>query len=56
MIDWYFEQTKEKVVLGTTPNTRADRFYRFQGWKPVGDYANGETKFELSYENWTKRV
>ena len=56
MIDWYFEQTKEKVVLGTTPNTRADRFYRFQGWEPVGSYANGETKFELSYENWTNRV
>lgn len=56
MIDWYFEQTKEKVVLGTSPDTRADRFYRFQGWKPVGNYANGETKFELSYEDWVNEV
>ena len=56
MIDWYFEQTQEKVVLGTSPDTRADQFYRFQGWKPVGNYANGETKFELSYEDWMNEV
>jgi len=54
MIDWYFEQTQEKLVLGTAPNTRAERFYNLQGWTPVGSYSNGEVKFELSYENWVK--
>ncbi|WP_316814483.1 GNAT family N-acetyltransferase [Pedobacter nyackensis] len=56
MIDWYFQQTKDKVVLGTGPNTRAEKFYAFQGWTQVGSYANGETKFELSYERWIHRT
>jgi GNAT superfamily N-acetyltransferase len=54
MLDWYFKQTKEKLVLGTSPDTRADRFYRLQGWKPVGRYANGDTQFEMSYEDWNR--
>ncbi|ATP59109.1 GNAT family N-acetyltransferase [Pedobacter ginsengisoli] len=54
MIDWYFEQTTEKVVLGTSPNTRAERFYNLQGWTPVGSYANGEIKFEMHYEDWLR--
>lgn len=53
MIDWYFQQTKDKVVLGTSPNTRAERFYALQGWTPVGSYSNGEVKFELTYTDWT---
>lgn len=55
MIDWYFQQTKDKVVLGTAPNTRAERFYKLQGWTPVGRYSNGETKFELSFNDWASR-
>lgn len=54
MIDWYFQQTKEKIVLGTAPNTRAARFYTLQGWTPAGSYANGEVKFEMNYTDWTK--
>ena len=53
MINWYFEQTKEKVVLGTAPNTRAEQFYQLQGWSRVGTYPNGEVKFELNYYDWT---
>jgi GNAT superfamily N-acetyltransferase len=56
MIDWYFEQTKDKLVLGTAPNTRAERFYTLQGWTQVGSYPNGETKFELSYRHWIDRA
>lgn len=56
MIDWYFQQTKDKVVLGTAPNTRAERFYSLQGWTQVGNYPNGETKFELSYQDWIDRA
>lgn len=55
MIDWYFQQTKDKVVLGTAPNTRAERFYPLQGWIQVGSYSNGETKFELTYQRWIHR-
>lgn len=54
MLDWYFQQTKDKVVLGTAPNTRAERFYTLQGWTPVGSYSNGEIKFELRYIDWTQ--
>lgn len=52
MLDWYFQQTKDKVVLGTAPHTRAARFYTLQGWTQVGNYPNGELKFELSYSDW----
>jgi len=55
MIDWYFHQTMENIELGTAPNTRAEQFYRFQGWTQVGNYPNGEVKFELSYQRWTNR-
>lgn len=55
MLDWYFQRTTDTVVLGTAPNTRAERFYSLQGWRSVGSYTNGETKFELSYTDWTNR-
>ncbi|HKG07568.1 MAG TPA: GNAT family N-acetyltransferase [Pedobacter sp.] len=55
MIDWYFSQTKASIVLGTTQNTRAEKFYTLQGWINIGSYSNGEIKFELSFENWTGR-
>ncbi|WP_316788308.1 GNAT family N-acetyltransferase [Pedobacter frigoris] len=55
MMDWYFGQRKDKVVLGTAPNTRAERFYQLQGWTKAGIYPNGEIKFELSYENWAQK-
>jgi GNAT superfamily N-acetyltransferase len=46
MLDWYFTQTNETVWLGTSPNTRAAKFYRMQGWKEVGMHGKGEIKFE----------
>lgn len=52
MMDWYFEQTRAIVVLGTAPKTRAEKFYELQGWRRAGAYSNGEVKFELSYEDW----
>ena len=42
MLDWYFNQQKEMVWLSTSPNTRAEKFYRLQGWKEVGLYGKGE--------------
>ena len=52
MLDWYFDQTKEKIWLGTAPNSRAENFYRMNGWKEVGVHGKGEIKFEMSYEDW----
>jgi len=54
MLDWYFAQTKENVWLGTSPNTRAELFYRKSGWKEIGTHGKGETKFEMTFENWKK--
>ncbi len=55
MLDWYFEQTEETVWLGTSPNTRAENFYRKSGWKEVGVHGKGEIKFEMSYNNWKNK-
>lgn len=54
MLDWYFSQTKEKVWLGTSPKTRAELFYKKQGWTEVGKKPNGETWFEMSFDDWGK--
>ncbi|WP_449398225.1 GNAT family N-acetyltransferase [Chryseobacterium wanjuense] len=55
MLDWYFEQTEETVWLGTSPNTRAENFYRKSGWKEVGVHGKGEIKFEMTYNNWKNK-
>jgi len=56
MIDWYFEQTKETVWLGTAPGTRAEKFYNFMGWKEVGKHGEKEIKFEMSYEAYRQHL
>ncbi len=55
MLNWYFTQTKETVWLGTTPNTRAEKFYRMQGWKEVGVHGKGEIKFEMESPDSLKK-
>jgi GNAT superfamily N-acetyltransferase len=52
MMDWYFLQTKEKIWLGTEPKSRAEKFYRMQGWKEIGIHGKGEIKFEMSADDW----
>ena len=37
----------ETVTLGTEPGTRAERFYRRNGWVSSGHKANGEILFRL---------
>ncbi len=54
MLDWYFEQTKIPVWLGTAPNTRAETLYRKAGWKEIGMHGKGEVKFEMRFEDWVK--
>jgi GNAT superfamily N-acetyltransferase len=55
MLDWYFRQTKETIWLGTDPGTRAEQFYRMQGWRETGIHGHSEIKFEMRYHDWQAR-
>jgi GNAT superfamily N-acetyltransferase len=55
MLDWYFEQQKEMVWLSTAPGTRAEKFYRMQGWKATGLYGKGEIRFEMTAMEWANK-
>ena len=48
MLDWYFEQTKDNVWLGTRINTRAEKFYKIAGWNEIGNHGINEIKFEMT--------
>ncbi len=54
MMDWYFDQEKEKVWLSTAPGSRAEGFYKVAGWKQTGITRSGEVKFEMSAEDWQR--
>jgi len=54
MLDWYFARTQSAVWLGTSPDTRAEQFYRNAGWKEVGIHRKGEIKFEMTAGEWKK--
>lgn len=56
MLDWYFKQTKENVWLGTSPNTRAEIFYRKSGWNEIGMHGKNEIKFEMTFDNWENKI
>ena len=56
MLDWYFSRHPESLWLSTAPNTRAETFYALQGWKKNGVYGKGETKFEISIEDWLTKT
>ena len=53
MLDEYFSKTKETIWLSTEANSRAEIFYKKQGWKNAGFHGN-EVKFEMSFEDWRK--
>lgn len=55
MMDWYFSQTDKTVWLSTAPASRAEGFYRKEGWTETGTYGKGEIKFEMSAEQWRNR-
>jgi GNAT superfamily N-acetyltransferase len=52
MLTWYFTQTAETVWLSTAPGTRAEEFYRRQGWQDTGRTGSGEVRFELTAATW----
>lgn len=56
MLGWFFEAGAAAVWLGTSPDTRAEVFYRSAGWRMVGREANGELRFEMSRDAWLSRA
>ena len=56
MLDWYFSKGKEKVWLGTEPNTRAAAFYKRMGWTETGVNGEDEIKFEMTREEWQNSI
>ena len=56
MLDWYFASGKENVWLGTSPNTRAEKFYMASGWIKNGMHGNKEIKFEMSKSRWENNL
>ena len=55
MLDWYFLRTTKTVWLGTAPGTRAEKFYRTAGWREIGMHGTKEIKFEMCFEDWTRK-
>ncbi|MEY2916818.1 MAG: hypothetical protein RIS73_532, partial [Bacteroidota bacterium] len=53
---WYFSQQKEMVWLSTDVNTKAEKFYRKQGWKETGLYGKTEIKFEMTKDIWQNSI
>jgi len=45
-VDWLAGLGHDRIVLSTTPGTRADRFYQAQGWTR-GAVKDGEVTFQL---------
>lgn len=55
MLNWYFNQTNEKIWLSNSPSTRAEIFYRKSGWTENGVHGKNEIKFEMTYNHWKNR-
>ncbi|MGI8706349.1 MAG: GNAT family N-acetyltransferase [Sphingomicrobium sp.] len=50
VLKWASEHRLERVSLTTTPGTRADRFYRRNGWQEVGHTDEDEVRLERLLE------
>ena len=46
-VDWLWQQGAHEIWLSTDPGTRAEQFYRLQGWQDNGLTDNGEVFFRL---------
>jgi GNAT superfamily N-acetyltransferase len=55
MVTWYFEQMKTRLGLSTEPRTRAEIFYKKQGWTKTGIDLDGDVSFEMTLEDWVQR-
>ncbi|RYY40002.1 MAG: GNAT family N-acetyltransferase [Chitinophagaceae bacterium] len=52
MMNGYFAHSDKTVWLTTAFDTRAEEFYRRQGWRDAGMHNAIERKFELSKQEW----
>jgi hypothetical protein len=55
MLDWYF-QHRANVWLSTAPHTRAEEFYKKQGWTFAGMHSSKEVKFEMTALDWSNKI
>jgi GNAT superfamily N-acetyltransferase len=51
MVAWLWEKGHDQLLLTTECCTRAERFYRKAGWKPVSGASGGELRLELKRPN-----
>ncbi|MEO1653215.1 MAG: GNAT family N-acetyltransferase [Bacteroidota bacterium] len=56
LLDWYFAQDKSQIWLCTDPHTRAEAFYRRQGWQEAGLQNQGEIRLFLDKNTWKRTV
>jgi GNAT superfamily N-acetyltransferase len=56
MLNWYFDQGEEYIWLGTSPHTRAEKFYRKSGWMENGTNGPAEIKFEMHKDQYQNRI
>ena len=64
MLNWYFEQSTEKLWLETAAGTRAEKFYTSSGWIAVKREKKNpsnaalppyiDIRFEMTYKDWVK--
>lgn len=45
LLNWHFKTTTADIWLGTAFDTRAEKFYRLQGWKEHGIHGTIKRKF-----------
>jgi GNAT superfamily N-acetyltransferase len=50
-VNWLFALGFAVITLGTTPGTRADRFYNRQGWRR-GNASARDVAYSLSRDDW----
>jgi GNAT superfamily N-acetyltransferase len=46
-VQWLWSEGARVIWLTTDPHTRAEEFYRRQGWTQCGVELNGEIRYEL---------
>lgn len=51
-VQWLFSHQVEAIWLTTAPQTRAEKFYLFQGWYLIGDEPNGDRRLQLDRNNY----
>jgi GNAT superfamily N-acetyltransferase len=47
LLHWYFLNCYEPLQLSTSADTRAEVFYRMNGWQEIGRKENGEIIFQM---------